>query len=145
MRIFRTKWRVTWQKLLKNANTLTYQGNKEIIFWGIHIKICITFSFLQYQVLSDIFTGSYFQTVENITIVIFTLWKYQKCYFQTVKISKLLFSHCENNKLLWHQVMYWVQCLRCGRNIFKNQIKSNELKIFWTLNMEFISLVRQNL
>ena len=44
------------------------------------------------------------------------------CYFLAVKISKALFSQCENNKQLWH-VMYCLQCQRFERKPLK--------KCFW--------------
>ena len=51
-------------------------------------------------------------------------------YFHTVKISKVLFSQCENNKLLLRRhIMLCMQCLRLERNMFKNQFKCNKQKI----------------
>ena len=47
----------------------------------------------------------------------------------TLKISKVLFSKCENNRLLRRHVMYCMQFLRYERNMVKNQRKYYEQKI----------------
>ena len=39
------------------------------------------------------------------------------CYFNTVKISKVLFSHCENNKQSWRHITYCIQCLKFERKM----------------------------
>ena len=51
---------------------------------------------------------------------------------------------------LWRHIIYYMQCLRFERNIFKiiENVKNKtkpEISMLSTLNMEFISLVRQYL
>ena len=52
-------------------------------------------------------------------------------YFHILKISKVLFSHCENNMRLWRHGIYCMHCLRFERNMFKIQRKCNKQKTQW--------------
>ena len=82
------------------------------------------YSAVKYYSLNKIYiyTGSYF-----------TLWKYDKCYFQNGKIP----GDCDNTL-----------CSSCKPKILKKHIQKqrecNKQKMFLTLGMEFIWLVRQD-
>ena len=63
-----------------------------------------------------------------------TVISFRGCYFHSVKISKVLFSQCENDKLLWRHVKYCIHVLRFEKNMFKIQRKCNKQKIQWPFN-----------
>ena len=63
---------------------------------------------------------SSFHLLTGITIV---------CYFHTVEISITLFSHCENHKRSWNQVMYCMPRLRFERTCSKIKRNVNKRKI----------------
>ena len=81
-------------------------------------------------------------------LLYFQLWNtdyiFTSFYFHTVKISKVLFSRCANNKRLCRHILY-IRCLRYS-GTKDNVINKKKLNVFFfdTEYRIFISLLRKH-
>ena len=71
--------------------------------------------------------------VEQMLLLYFQLWNtdyiFTSFYFHTVKISKVLFSRCANNKRLCRHILY-IRCLRYS-GTKDNVINKKKLNVFF--------------